>query len=151
MLIPSSIFIILDITVFISRSSICFFFFDIFHFFLHYVHLFFYFLEFIYNRCFNLLVLLILSFLGLVPWLFFLLFMGSIFLLLCMSDSFLLLLLFNGCTHGIWKFLGQRLNLSLSCDLCYSCGNTRSFNPLCWAGNRTYTSSMTPSCWSQDS
>ena len=28
------------------------------------------------------------------------------------------------------KFLGQRLNLSCSRDLCHSCSNTRSFNPL---------------------
>ena len=36
------------------------------------------------------------------------------------------------CGHigGIWKFLGQRLNLSCSCGLCYSCGNARSFKPL---------------------
>ena len=25
----------------------------------------------------------------------------------------------------------------LSCDLCCSCGNTGSLNPLCWAGERT--------------
>ena len=31
---------------------------------------------------------------------------------------------FNGCTCGIWKFLGQKLNPSCSC------GNTESFNPL---------------------
>ena len=31
---------------------------------------------------------------------------------------------------GIWKFLGQGFNPSCSCNLCHSCGNTRSFNPL---------------------
>ena len=29
-----------------------------------------------------------------------------------------------------WKFLGQGLNLSYSCDLYHSCGNPGSFNPL---------------------
>ena len=29
--------------------------------------------------------------------------------------------------------LGQGSDLSCSCDLCSSCGNNRSFNPLCWA------------------
>ena len=28
--------------------------------------------------------------------------------------------------HGIWRFLGQGLNLSYICDLCHSCGNARS-------------------------
>ena len=27
------------------------------------------------------------------------------------------LFFFNGCTHSIWKFLGQELNLSCSCNL----------------------------------
>ena len=31
---------------------------------------------------------------------------------------------FFGCTHGRWKFL--RLNPSLNCNLCHSCGNTGS-------------------------
>ena len=31
---------------------------------------------------------------------------------------------FNGCTCGIWKFLGQKLNPS------HSCGNAESFDPL---------------------
>lgn len=40
---------------------------------------------------------------------------------------------------SVWKFLGQWLNLCLSCDLCqsydlcHSCGHTRSFQPLCLA------------------
>ena len=35
--------------------------------------------------------------------------------------------LFSVLTHCIWKFLCQGLNLSLSCDLCCSCSNTRLF------------------------
>ena len=31
--------------------------------------------------------------------------------------DFVLLVLFCGCMHGIWKVLGQGLNLSHSCDL----------------------------------
>ena len=42
----------------------------------------------------------------------------------------LLLLLFNGHTHDIWKFPGQGLNLSHSCDLPCSCLSNGSFNPL---------------------
>ena len=41
------------------------------------------------------------------------------------------LFLFDGCTYGTWKFPGQEVNPS------HSCGNARSFNPLCQAGNRT--------------
>ena len=33
---------------------------------------------------------------------------------------------FFSCTCDIWKFSGQGLNLSCSCDLCHSCSNTRS-------------------------
>ena len=33
---------------------------------------------------------------------------------------------FNGLTHGIWKFPGQKVNPSHSCDLYHSCNNTRS-------------------------
>ena len=36
---------------------------------------------------------------------------------------------FYGCSHGEWKFPGQGLKLSHSCDLLCSCGNIRSFNP----------------------
>ena len=35
--------------------------------------------------------------------------------------------LFGGASHGIY-----RSDLSHSCDLHHSCGNPRSFNPLCW-------------------
>ena len=41
---------------------------------------------------------------------------------------------FYGHSHSIWKFPVQRLNLSHSCELCHSCCNTRSFNPLLPAG-----------------
>ena len=44
---------------------------------------------------------------------------------------------FFGCTHSIWKFLAQGLNLS------HSCGNTRSFNPLFQARDQTRTSAAT--------
>ena len=47
------------------------------------------------------------------------------------------------CPPGIWKFLGQRLNLSCSCDLCHSCGNTRSFNSLCQAWDQIHISAAT--------
>ena len=46
-------------------------------------------------------------------------------------------LLFNGRTSGIWKFPGQGFKPNHSCDLCHSCGNAGSFNPLCCAGNQT--------------
>uniref|UniRef100_A0A8D1CN13 Uncharacterized protein n=1 Tax=Sus scrofa TaxID=9823 RepID=A0A8D1CN13_PIG len=39
--------------------------------------------------------------------------------------SFLSLFFFNGCTHSIWKYPGQELNPSCSCNLHCSCGNTR--------------------------
>ena len=35
------------------------------------------------------------------------------------------------------EFLGQGSDPSCSCDLHYSCGNARCFNPLCWAGDGT--------------
>ena len=44
---------------------------------------------------------------------------------------------FNGCTHSIWKFPGQGLNLSCSCY------NMASFNPLCWARDWTRASTVT--------
>ena len=45
------------------------------------------------------------------------------------SDINYVYIYFLGCTHSIWNFLSQGLNLSQSCNLCHSC--TRSFNPLC--------------------
>ena len=46
---------------------------------------------------------------------------------------------FNGCTHSIWKFPGQGLNLSCSCDLCCSCSQAGSFNLQHWAGDWAHT------------
>ena len=34
--------------------------------------------------------------------------------------------IFINCIYGIWKFPGQGSNLSHSCSLCHSCGNTGS-------------------------
>ena len=52
---------------------------------------------------------------------------------------------FFGLTCGIWKFLGQRLNLSHICGLCHSCGNARALT--CFTGwdqtsNATETSQI---------
>ena len=53
---------------------------------------------------------------------------GILFLSFIMSHAILYLykdhFIFYGQTHGIWKFLGQGLNLS------HSCSNAGSFNPL---------------------
>ena len=51
--------------------------------------------------------------------------------------------IFYGRTHGIRKFPSQGLNLGCSCNLCHSRGNARSFNSLCWARDRTLTSTAT--------
>ena len=37
---------------------------------------------------------------------------------------------FLGPTRGIWKFSGQGLNPSHSCNLCHSCSNAGSLIPL---------------------
>ena len=50
---------------------------------------------------------------------------------------------FNGCTCSIWKFLGQGLNPSCTCNLCRSCDNAGSFKPLCQARDQTHTSAVT--------
>ena len=50
---------------------------------------------------------------------------------------------FYGLTCYRWKFLGQGLNLSHSCNLSHRCSNTRSMNPLHWAGDQTYTFTVT--------
>ena len=55
----------------------------------------------------------------------------------------LLLFFFYGPTQGIWKFLGQGLNVSYSCLLHYSCSNVKSFNLLCGARDQTHTSKAT--------
>ena len=39
-----------------------------------------------------------------------------------------------GCAHGIWQLSGQRMNLSHSCDLYHSYGNTRSLAHCTTAG-----------------
>ena len=53
---------------------------------------------------------------------------------------FIYLFFFNGCTCCLWKFLGQGLNPSCGCDLCYNCSNTKSFNSLFQAGAKTCAS-----------
>ena len=42
---------------------------------------------------------------------------------------------FFGCTHSTWNFPGPWLNLSCSCDLCHSCGNTESLIPVPGGGS----------------
>ena len=54
-----------------------------------------------------------------------------------------LFIYFYGCIQGIWKFQGQGLNLSSSCELCHSRRNTGSFNPLHWVRGWTCTSTPT--------
>ena len=49
---------------------------------------------------------------------------------------------FYGHTCSLWKFLGQRLNPSHSCDLHHSCSNARSFNSLHQAGHWTCASAV---------
>ena len=44
----------------------------------------------------------------------------------------------NDCTCSTWKFWGQRLNPSRSCDLQCSCGNARAFNLLSGARDQTH-------------
>ena len=46
----------------------------------------------------------------------------------------------NGHVHSIWKFPGQRLNPSCSCNLHRSCDNIGFFNPLFQARDQTCTS-----------
>ena len=50
---------------------------------------------------------------------------------------------FFGCTPGTWKFLGQGLNVSCSCDLQHSWSNTRSCSSPCQARDWTPTSVVT--------
>ena len=57
------------------------------------------------------------------------------------SVSFLFSL--YGFRHSTWKFLGQGLNLSHSCELHHNCSNARSFNPLYQARDRSWTSAVT--------
>ena len=46
------------------------------------------------------------------------------------------------------EFPDQRSDLSCSCNLCHSCGNTRSFNPLRWTGDQTFILGLQRCCWS---
>ena len=55
----------------------------------------------------------------------------------------LFLFLFNSCIHGIWKFPGQGLNPSLTCDLRCSCSTAGCFNLVCWASDQTLASTVT--------
>ena len=66
------------------------------------------------------------------------------FILFCILFYFILFhfISFFGNTHGIWKFLGQGLNLSRSCHLCHSWGNRESSNPLHRAGDGTHASTV---------
>ena len=45
--------------------------------------------------------------------------------------------------HSMWRFPGQELNLSCSCNLWHSCSNARSFNLLHQAWDQTHTSVAT--------
>ena len=74
--------------------------------------------------------------------------------------TFFSFLSFFGCAYSMWKFPGQGLNLSHSYNLHRSCGNTRSFKPPHWAGDRTCASAaiqttavrfLTPLCQSGNS
>ena len=55
---------------------------------------------------------------------------------------------FNDHTCGTWKFPGQGLNLSPSCDLYHSCGHTGSYNSVLGRGSNLYLDSE-PSSYSQ--
>ena len=57
--------------------------------------------------------------------------------------SFSLFFFFHGSTQSRWKFPGQGLNPSRSCNLCCSSSSAVSSNPLCWARDQTCTSSVT--------
>ena len=61
------------------------------------------------------------------------------------SANFLSLFIyfFYGHPQGIWKFSGQGLNLGCSCNLCCSCSNARSFNPLGPVRDQALTSGVT--------
>ena len=48
-----------------------------------------------------------------------------------------------GHTHSIWNFPGQGLNSGLSCKLCNSWGNIRSFDLMNQGRDRTWTSAVT--------
>ena len=71
-------------------------------------------------------------------WSFLRLFHLSEIVIFPMSLSYLF-----GCTHSIWKFLGQGLNPSCSFDLRHSIGNAGPFNLLYCARNWTCASAGT--------
>ena len=48
--------------------------------------------------------------------------------------KFIIIIIIFGHTHGIWKFLGQGLNTSCSCDLCHGCSNTGYLTHCTWRG-----------------
>ena len=48
-------------------------------------------------------------------------------------------IIFSSCTHGIWKFLGQGLNPSRSCNLRHGCGNASSLTHFATAGSPVTT------------
>ena len=56
------------------------------------------------------------------------------------------LFIFYDHTCSIWKFPSQGLNSCHSCELCCSCDNAVSFNPLHLAGDWTHASAVTLSC-----
>ena len=60
-------------------------------------------------------------------------------------DRVLFFFFFFSCTHGIWKFLGQELNLSHTCDL-WQLQQCWILNPLHWA--RDQTSNTIETSWS---
>ena len=53
---------------------------------------------------------------------------------------FLVCFFFFGCTHGIWKFLGQESNPSCGCYLCQSCSNTGSLTHCTTVGTPAHCS-----------
>ena len=74
-------------------------------------------------------------------WIYF----SGVFFCFCFCFLYLICLLiyFHGCTHDIWKFSGQGLNLNHGSNLWCSCGNTGSLNPRCQVGDWTPTSRVT--------
>ena len=59
------------------------------------------------------------------------------------GNAYFFFLIFYGYTCSIWKFLGQGLNPSHICDLCYNCSNARPFSPLGPANDQTFSSTET--------
>ena len=57
--------------------------------------------------------------------------------------AFVCLLFFFGCIRGIWRFLGQGMNLSHSFDLHHRCSNTGSLSHCPWARDWPHASTAT--------